>query len=54
MLKCVRSFGESKEKIGKIEGNSFWSTIMDVAKVTMNMKEWKGASFMIKVKNGKP
>ncbi len=52
MLKHVRSFGESKEKIIDIEGGSFQSLVMDVAKVVGEMKEQKDAS-LSKVKNGK-
>jgi hypothetical protein len=39
MFKHVRSFGKSKEKTVKIEGDSFHSTFMDVAKVTTNVRE---------------
>jgi hypothetical protein len=52
MLKHVRSFGESKEKIIDIEGDSFQSPVMDVVKVVEEMKEQKDASLST-VKNGK-
>ncbi len=41
MFKHVRSFGESKEKIVDIEGDSFQSPIVDVVKVMEEMKEQK-------------
>jgi hypothetical protein len=37
MLRHVRSFGESKEKIVDIKGNSFQSPAMDVVKVVEEM-----------------
>jgi hypothetical protein len=52
MLKHARSFGESKEKIVDIEGDSFQSPLMDVTKVVEEMKEQKDTS-LSKVKNGK-
>jgi len=52
MLKHVRSFGESKEKIVDIEGDSFQSLVMDVVKVVEEMKEQKDTS-LSKVENGK-
>jgi hypothetical protein len=39
VFKRVRSFGESKEKIIKIESIFSQSTIMDVAKEMADMKE---------------
>jgi hypothetical protein len=39
VFKRVRSFGESKEKIVKIESNFPQSTIMDVAKGVVDMRE---------------
>jgi hypothetical protein len=39
VLKRVRSFGESKEKIVKIESIFSQSTIIDVAKGVVNMRE---------------
>ncbi len=50
MLKHVRSFGESKEKIIDIEGGSFQSPVMDAAKVVGEMKKQKDAS-LSEVKN---
>lgn len=48
---CVQACKEPwwiKEKIIKIEGDSSQSIVMDVAKVVMNIREWKGTSFLIK------
>ncbi len=53
MLKHVKNFNESKQKIVNIEGDSFHSTIMNVTKITMDMREREGTSFLNKVKNDK-
>jgi hypothetical protein len=39
MLKHVKNFNESKEKIVNFEGNCFHSTIMNVMKITTKMNE---------------
>jgi hypothetical protein len=39
VLKHVRSFDKSKEKIIDIKSNSFHSIVMDVVKVVAKMKE---------------
>jgi hypothetical protein len=41
LLKCVRSFGKSKEKIVNIEGDSFHNKVMDVVKVVAEQKNKK-------------
>ncbi len=53
MLKHVKNFNESKEKIVNIEGDSFHSTIMNVTKITTKMREREGTSFLNKVENDK-
>ncbi len=53
MLKHVKNFNESKEKNVNIEGDSFHSTIMNVMKITMEMREQEGPSFLNKVENDK-
>jgi len=41
LLKCVRSFGKSKEKIVNIQGDSFHNKVMDVVKVVAEQKNKK-------------
>jgi hypothetical protein len=53
IFKHVKNFNESKEKIFNIEGDSFHNTIMNVTKITMEMKEREGTSFLNKVENDK-
>jgi hypothetical protein len=48
-----RSFGETKVKIIKIEGSFVFSRFMDAMKLTIEIKENEGFSFLFKLENGK-